>query len=91
MTTLEMIMKQLEKLGDNATYYTRDSRLYITIEDFGGFDEDWCEVDADIDEDAIACFIEWLDAECDTHECDYCHYYQIGEVEIQLGYASMDI
>jgi hypothetical protein len=91
MTTLEMIIAQIEALGEFASYYTRGSRVCVTIEDFEGYDEDWCEVDAELDEDAVDAFVEWLEEECDSHDGDYYHYYQFGDIEVELGYASMDI
>ena len=91
MTTLEMIIAQIEALGEYASYYVRGSRISVTIEDFEGYDEDWCEVDAIIDEDAVDAFIEWLEEECYSYEGDYYQYYDFGDIEVQLGYASMDI
>jgi hypothetical protein len=38
MTTLEMIIAQIEALGEFASYYVRGSRISVTIEDFEGYD-----------------------------------------------------
>ena len=88
---LEQIIAMLVELGDSVSYSVHEDHIDVTVEDFEGFDEDWCEVDAEYDEDAVDGFVEWLEEHCDHHEGDYYHSYYFGELEIEIGYASMDI
>ena len=88
---LEQIIAMLVELGDSVSYSVREDYIDVTIEDFDGFDDDWCEVDAEYDEDAVDFFFEWLEEHCDSHEGDFYHSYYFGELEIEIGYASMDI
>ena len=88
---LEQIIAMLEELGNSVSYYAHGDCIDVTVEDFEGFDEDWREVDAECDEDAVDAFVEWLEEHCDHHEGDFYHYYSFGELEIEIGYASMDI
>lgn len=88
---LEQIIAMLVELGDSVSYSVREGFIDVTVEDFDGFDDDWCEVDAEYDEDAVDFFFEWLEEHCDSHEGDFYHSYYFGELEIEIGYASMDI
>ena len=88
---LEQIIEMLEKVGDSITYYVSGSEIDVVVQDFDGFDEDWCEIDADYDEDAVDGLTEWLEEHCDSHDGDFYHYYYFGEIEVCFGYASFDI
>ena len=91
--TMEMMKEQLEALCEDISFweYDDENKLDVTIEDFEGFDEDWCEVFADIDDDAVEVMIEWLESHCDSHEGDFYYYYTFGDLVVCLGWASYDI
>lgn len=91
--TMEMMKEQLKALsGDISFYeYTDENKLDVTVEDFKGFDKDWCEVYTDIDEDAVDAMVEWLEEHCDFHEGDFYHCYTFGDLVVCLGWASYDI
>lgn len=92
--TMEMMKEQLEAFCKDISFLedTDENTLYATVEDFEGFDEDWDEVYADINEDAVNTMIEWLDEHCDSHDggCLY-QYYTFGDLVVCLGWASYDI
>ena len=77
--TMEMMKEQLNALCKDITFWEWDdeNKLDVTVEDFEGFDEDWDEVYADIDDDAVEVMIEWLESHCDSHEGDFYYYYII--------------
>ena len=91
--TIEMMKEQLEGLCKDISFWEWDdeNKLDVTVEDFEGFDEDWDEVYADIDDDAVEKMIEWLESHCDSHEGDLYHYYTFGDLVVCLGWASFDI
>lgn len=91
--TMEMMKEQLEALCENISFweYEDENKLDVTVEDFEGFDEDWNEVYADIDEDAVDVMIKWLEENCDSHEGDFYYYYTFGDLVVRLGWASYDI
>ena len=91
--TIEMMKEQLNALCEDITFWewVDENKLDVTVEDFEGFDEDWCEVFADIDDDAVGVMIEWLESHCDSHEGDLYHYYTFGDLVVCLGWASFDI
>lgn len=91
--TIEMMKEQLEALCKDISFWEWDdeNKLDVTVEDFEGFDEDWDEVYADIDEDAVDEMIEWLEENCDSWEGDFYRYYTFSDLVVCLGWASYDI
>lgn len=92
--TMEMMKEQLKALCKDISFleYSDENKLDVTVEDFEGFDEDWDEVYADIDEDAVDAMVEWLEEHCDSHDDDYLYrYYTFGDLVVYLGWASYDI
>lgn len=91
--TIEMMKEQLNALCEDISFWEWDdeNKLDVTVEDFEGFDDDWDEVYADIDDDAVEKMIEWLESHCDSHEGDLYHYYTFGDLVVCLGWASFDI
>ena len=65
--------------------------IALTIEDFDGFDEDWCEQFRDYDEDAVDALLEWLEEHALSVDGDFYTYYQFEDFEVRVGYASYDI
>ena len=88
---VEQILRMLVELGESVEYSVHEGYVDVTVLDFEGFDEDWCEIDGDYDEDAVDYFLEWLEEHCDSHEGDFYHSYYFGDLEVEIGYASMDI
>lgn len=92
--TMEEMKEQLMALCEDISFweYTDRNKLDVIVEDFEGFDEDWDEVFADIDDDAVDKMIEWLETHCDSHEGDSLYqYYTFGDLVVCLGWASYDI
>lgn len=91
--TMEMMKKQLKSLCKDISFfeYPNKNELRVTVEDFEGFDENWHETFADIDEDAVDEMIEWLEENCDSWEGDFYYDYTFGDLVVCLGWASYDI
>lgn len=91
--TIEKMKEQLNALCNDISFWEweNENKLDVTVEDFEGFDEDWDEVYADIDDDVVDKMIEWLESHCDSHEGDLYHYYTFGDLVVCLGWASFDI
>jgi len=89
--TYEMVMELLATLGDDVTYYTLDGDVHVTVEDFAGFDEDWCEVDGDYDEEAVDEVYDALTASALEVDGDFYRYFTFDGFTVVWGYASMDI
>ena len=94
MMTMETMKKQLKALCKDISFWENpaENTLGVTVEDFEGFDEDWDEVYADINEDAVNTMIEWLEEHCDSHDGGSLYqYYTFGDLVVCLGWASYDI
>ena len=92
MMTREMVLELLATLGSDVGVYERmDGTIRVTVQDFEGFDEEWSEVYADYDEDAVDTVYERLEAEASEVEGDYYRYFQFDGFTVVWGYASMDI
>lgn len=100
MTTIEMILAQLDRIADDSWYcITNDSwygvsgtRIDLTINDFEEFDEDWSEIEREfVNSDAVEEVLEWLEEKADFVESDHYSYYHFGEIMVEVGYTSFDI
>ncbi len=90
--TYEMMMETLEALGEDVSYCEGVGCFYVTIEDFAGFDDDYCEIDRQFDdEQAVQAFLEMLGRESTSQDGDYYVTYHFDGFDVQLGYASFDI
>lgn len=92
MMTLEMMVEMLEALGNDVTFDVDGTNIDVTVEDFGGFDEDWSEIDREFDdEEAVDAFLETLTRECVSQEGDFYVVYHFEGFDLELGYGSFDI
>lgn len=92
MTTIETIITQLNRISADSRYQIINNRIYLTIDDFDGFDENWIEIDREfVNEKAIEEVLEWLEENADYIDDDfYCDYY-FGEIIVRVQYSSSDI
>ena len=80
--TKEMIIEMLEKLGDDVMFdIDYKGNLEIMINDFEGFDDDWCEVEREYDIDAVDAVLKEIEKSSDSFE----------GFEVCVGYCSFDI
>lgn len=92
MMTFEKMIAAIEALGDDALYDVVDRRIDVTLRDFDGFDDDWCEVMRDYDdEQAVENFLQMLDDECLSSSDDFYKDYEFDGFTVSLGYESFDI
>lgn len=92
MTTMDMIINRLKALAEDVAFDVFGTDIKVTIDDFAGFDKDWCEIERElVDEAAVDSFVEWLEAEADSIDGDFYRYYHFEACTVCLGYASFDI
>lgn len=73
-------------------FYTVNNTIYITIDDFEGFDDDWNEIMRDYDNpDAVNALLNWLDNNCISQTGDLYTFYSFNDFKVELGYTSFDI
>ena len=94
MMTIEMITAMLDTASADCSYYVcgDGKEISFTIDDFGGFDEDWCELFRDYtDPAAVERVLEWLKKTADRIEDDFYVRYHFGDIVVEVGYTSYDI
>ena len=94
MMKMEKIIEKLETIKTDAYYYVDDddNEIRLTIDDFEGFDEDWSEVERELENHkAVEEVLEWLEENADYVDGDFYRYYYFGEIVVEVGYSSFDI
>ena len=90
--TIKNITTQLDRISADSWYKVNDNYINLTIDDFEGFDEDWCEIDREfVNADAVEEVLEWLEENADCVDGDFYYYYHFGEIVVEVGYTSFDI
>ena len=91
---MEQIIEKLETIKTDAYYYVDDddNEIRLTIDDFEGFDEDWSEVERELENHkAVEEVLEWLEENADYVDGDFYRSYYFGEIVVEVGYTSFDI
>lgn len=90
--TKEMIIEMLEKLGDDVMFdIDYKGNLKIVINDFEGFDDDWCEIEREYDADAVDAVLKEIEKSAVSVDGDFYRYYSFEGFEVCVGYCSFDI
>lgn len=91
LEVLEKMLEELENCGDLEWHKDEDG-ITITIDDFGGFDDDWSEMDRGYtNPEKVAELENWLIDNSPDVEGDLYKSYLIDDVEVVLGYTSFDV
>ena len=90
--TYQEVLERVSMVEDVSVYeFSSKARIDFSVEDFDGFDEDWCEVSRDFDEEAVAELVEWLEEHAVEVEDDFYTVYHFEGFEVHLGFGSYDI
>ena len=90
--TIEIITAQLDRISADSDYYVHGNNIDLTINDFEGFDDDWCEVDREfVDAETVEEVLDWLEENADSVDGDFYLYYHFGNIVVVVGYTSFDI
>lgn len=86
------LMKKLEEFNkfDDLMIDEFEDEINITIEDFEGFDKNWCEVGREVEIDVNE-FIKFLQDNSISYEMDFYSTFDFEDCYVQLGYSSYDI
>lgn len=86
---LERLEEDFNQFSDLDIMETKN-KVLITINDFEGFDENWEEIDREVnfnEED----FYDFLEENCISHEANFYNTYVFEDCQVEVGYASYDI
>ena len=96
----EELMKMLEELEnygdvdfeDYSIDDEEDKEIHIEFNDFEGFEDNGEEIDRDFEnEELVNKIIEFLEKNAKEIERDLYTWYDFGDFEVQVGYASFNI
>lgn len=92
MMTREMVLELLATLGDDVEVDECGSDIHVTVQDFGGYDEHWSEIERELDDaDAVDAVFERLVTEALDDDGDFYRYFQFDGFTVVWGYESMDV
>lgn len=91
--TREELRALVEQCGDDIDMYEFDDEeeIELTVNDFGGFDEDWGEIDREYDTEKVHELYEILKKECNECDEDFYTTFKFDTFYITWGYTSYDI
>ena len=90
--TIETITAQLNRISADSYYDIVDDRIYLTINDFEGFDDDWSEIARElVDAAAVEEVLDWLKENAVSADGDLYEYYHFGDIVVEVGYTSFNI
>lgn len=93
MMTREMVLELLATVETDVDVEVyADGTITATVQDFEGFDDDWCEIDRLLDDsDAVDAVEERLEAEASSVDGDFYRYFHFDGFTVVWGSASMDV
>ena len=93
MMSREMVLELLASAGDDLMVDTlSDGDVEVVVQDFDGFDDDWSEIDRELDDpDLVDDLYDQLSAAALSASGDYYRYFDFGDFVVVWGYASFDI
>jgi len=93
MMSREQVMELLESAGADLSVDVRsDGEIAVEVQDFEGFDDDWEEVERELDDpDRVEEIEEVLEREALSASGDYYRYYQFDGFSVCWGYASFEV
>ncbi len=85
------MLKELEEVED-AYFHEYKGMYLVDLNDFEGFDDNWCEVDREYAKPQLVEYFEkWLVENASSIEGDYYKVYRFDGFAVRLGYSSYDI
>lgn len=92
MMTYEMVMELLTSAGEDLLVGGSASCISVDVDDFEGFDSDWCEIMRDLDNEALVDEIyRTLEQEALEVSGDFYRHFRFDGFEVVWGYTSYDI
>ncbi len=86
------VMTMINACKDDVDFEIEQNTIYLTVNDFCGFDEDWNEIMRDYDHpEEVSTLLDWLDNNCISQTDELYVVYSFNEFAVHLGFTSFDI
>lgn len=89
---MDEIIQQLTTISADSDFYMNINDITLNIHDFGGFDENWHELEREYTRpEAVKAVLQWLAKNADSYEEDLYTHYHFGDFTVTVGYDSFNI
>ena len=86
------VMTMINACKDDVDFEIEQNTIYLTVDDFYGFDEDWNEIMRDYDHpEEMSTLLNWLYNNCISKTDDLYVVYSFNGFTVHLGFTSFDI
>ena len=92
MKMFNTVMTMIKACKNDVDFEIEQNTIYLTINDFDGFDKDWNEIMRDYDHpEEVNALLDWLSNNCIAKTENLYVDYSFNGFTVQLGFASFDI
>ena len=86
------VMTMINACKDDVDFEIEQNTIYLTVDDFYGFDEDWNEIMRDYDHpEEVNILLDWLNKNCISKTKNLYVVYSFNGFTVHLGFTSFDI
>lgn len=86
------VMTMIDACKNDVDFKIKQNTIYLTVDDFDGFDENWNEIMRDYDHpEEVEALLDWLDDNCISETDDLYVDYSFNGFTVRLGFTSFDI
>lgn len=88
----EKFMELVNACGNDVNCDLYHGYYDLTIEDSEGFDENWCEIERDFEnQNAVENLLDWLDENASSIIGEYSPIYHFDGFDVKVSYSSQDL
>ena len=86
------VMTMIRNCKNDVDFEIEQNTIYLTVDDFEGFDENWNEIMRDYDHpEEVNILLDWLNKNCISKTKNLYVNYSFNGFAVQLGFTSFDI
>ena len=86
------VMTMIDACENDVDFEIEHSTIYLTVDDFSGFDKDWNEIMRDYDHpEEVSALLDWLGDNCISQTNNLYVVYSFNGFTVHLGFTSFDI
>ena len=88
----DTVMAMIDACKNDVYFEIEQNTIYLTVDDFSGFDRDWNEIMRDYDHpEEMNILLDWLNKNCISKTKNLYVVYSFNGFAVHLGFASFDI
>ena len=86
------VMTMIDACKNDVDFEIEQNTIYLTVDDFYGFDENWDEIMRDYSHpEEVNALLDWLNNNCISKTDDLYAVYSFNGFTVHLGFTSFDI